>query len=111
MTEARCTRCKHDHQTQVLRVLDGLLCPACIASLRRWMRRPRTYLVKRVRDEQLARLQDQHGAITVLRLAKATGRTVQQAKGVLYYLSSTGRVQRIAKGKYVLATVREQAAE
>lgn len=109
MTAPCCTRCGRPDDQQLALVLDGQICRRCVSDLKRWMNR-RSYLTRDVRDAQLASLVDEHGAITVLRLAKATGKTVQQAKGILYYLTSTQRVRRVGKGRYVLATS-SQAAE
>lgn len=110
MSAPCCTRCGKPDAQQLVLVLDGAVCRRCVVDLKRWLNR-RSYLTRDVRDAQLASLVDQHGAITVLRLAQATGKTPRQAKGILYYLSSTRRVRRVGKGRYVLAESREQAAE
>jgi predicted transcriptional regulator of viral defense system len=104
-----CTRCHESESAQIVLVLDARLCRECTKDLKRFLKR-RSYMSTRRRDAQLAQMVDAHGSITILRFAKETKRTVQQAKGVLYYLVKTGRVQRVSKGRYVLPASR-QAAE
>lgn len=106
-----CTRCGHGPNTQLSLVLDAALCPRCVAKFKVWARQRNGYVSRKDRVEQLAEIEATHGAITVRRVAIATGRSAPDALKLLNYLSKRGVVERIVRGKYRLPEHQRSAAE